>query len=547
MLDYREIAVLDRNAQYLGVPTISLMENAGMGVVETVSKNVKLSGQAVTIFAGLGNNGGDGFVAARHFAYSEDCKVRVVLLGNPSEIKSQIAKENFNRLQKTIEIISIDKSDLGKLKNIDISSDAVVIDSMLGVGISGTLKSPYSDVVKLINSVTRIRASQKKPKTTSKTHKSKERTSSPGTLVVSVDVPTGLGTKITVDPDITVTFHDSKFGMTTKNSGKIIIHDIGIPKNAERFVGPGELLYLPKIKPESHKGDQGTILVVCGGPYTGAPALVGLGALRTGVDLVHIATPHETAKTVATFSPNFIIHPLSGHERYLTEDDVNNILSILKTIRADAVVMGPGLGKAEDTVNGVIKILKNLPARIPIVLDADALTALSMQSKTRLKSVLQGHNGVLTPHKTEFTRLLKAVDLKIKSSSINTRAGKKPNKQAENTEFEELQAIVKSFTSKITPNWTLLLKGPVDIITNGQMLKLNKTGNPGMTVGGTGDVLAGITGALLANGLTPFNAARAAAFINGYSGDLAWMKYRNGLTATDIIELIPQCIKDCLD
>jgi NAD(P)H-hydrate epimerase len=547
MLDYREIAVLDRNAQYLGIPTISLMECAGVGVAETVRKNVELSGKGVTIFAGLGNNGGDGLVAARHIAYPEDCNVRVVLLGNPIEIKSQIAKENFNRLQKAIEIITIDESNLDDLKNIKISSDVAVIDSMLGVGITGTLKSPYSDVVKLINSAPRIRASKKKRGKSAKTKKQKGKTISTGTLVISVDVPTGLGTITAVKPDITITFHDSKIGMTNKNSGKIIIHDIGIPKDAEKFVGPGELLYLPKIRHDSHKGDHGTLLVVCGGPYTGAPALVGLGALRTGVDLVHIATPHETAKTVATFSPNFIIHPLMGNELYLTVDDVNNILSTQKTIRADAIVMGPGLGREKDTINAVIKTIKNIPTKIPIVLDADALTALSMQSKSILKSVLKEHTGVLTPHKTEFSRLLKAVDLKIKKSKTTKRVGKNQSKQAGNTEFEGLQAVVKSFTRKITPSWTVLLKGPVDIITDGQNLKLNETGNPGMTVGGTGDVLAGITGALLARGLTPYNAARAAAFINGYSGDLAWEKYRHGLTATDIIELIPQCLKDSLD
>jgi hydroxyethylthiazole kinase-like uncharacterized protein yjeF len=538
MLDYEDIAVLDRNSLYLGVPTFELMEHAGAGIAKVVQEHENLTDKPVLIFCGLGNNGGDGLVAARYLAQDIQCRVRLVLLGAPYNIKSTIASEQFYRLPKSVEVITIENSKDDVIQGLDISNYTVIIDAMLGVGITGTLKKPYSSVVELINSIPRGLEKDKKLKSSkSSTH--------PIPLIVAVDVPTGLGTDMALKPDITVTFHDSKRGMTPQNSGEIIIHDIGIPADAEIYVGPGELIYIPKLKKDSHKGDRGRLLVIGGGPYTGAPALVGLGALRTGVDLVHIATPQNISNLVGSFSPNLIMHPLPQSNDYLTLADVEGILRLLEDISADAVVIGPGLGRINETLDGVIKIIEDIPERIPILLDADALTALASQGNT-LTTLLKNHTGVLTPHRGEFQNILTASGYS-KMAEVVEKKDKNQNPHENNTELTRLQRISKEFTSTLGSNWTVLLKGHIDIITDGRSVKLNKTGNPGMTVGGTGDVLAGITGALLAMGLNPYKAARCAAFINGYAGDLAWEKYRNGLTATDIIELIPQCFKDWLD
>ena len=531
MIDYNEIAVLDRNALFLGVPTFELMEHAGTGVAKVVREHLDIAGRSVVIFCGLGNNGGDGLVAGRVLAEDPDCTVRLVLLGEPSKIRSTIASEQFYRLPKAVEIITVENNGENVINELDISNDSVVIDAMLGVGITGALKEPYKSAVRLINSRIRTRGSKKAgKKSTPKSHGGTK------PLIVAVDVPTGLGTETVIKPDITVTFHDSKTGMTTKNSGKIIIHDIGIPEKAGKFVGPGELTLIPKLKKDSHKGDHGRLLIIGGGPYTGAPALVGLSALRTGVDLVHFAIPHKISNLIAGFSPNFIAHPLTQSSEVLTVKDVKGIIELLDEISADALVIGPGLGAAAETKDAVGKIIMELPNNKPIVLDADGLTALAKPRKIDFIKLLKNHTGVLTPHKGEFQSIIS-----------NPRVAKKLKipKQKKHKHLQ-LQDFAKQFANAIGPNWTVLLKGNIDIISNGKDIKLNRSGNPGMTVGGTGDVLAGISGALLAMGLKPFSAARTAAFINGYSGDLAWEKYRNGLMATDIIEFIPQCFKDSL-
>ena len=550
MLEFKEIAVLDKNAQYLDVPTFILMENAGMGVAKLIQERMDITNKSVVLFCGLGNNGGDGFVAARYLAKQTEGIIQVMLVGKPQDIKSTLASENFYRLPKNVEIITMDKPDLPLKKLLDLSKTAVIVDSMLGVGITGKLKKPYSSIVNLINSASKSTAT-KVNKTTTKKLKSSKTNSSSHPLVLSVDVPTGLGTNYAVNADITITFHDSKTGMTKKNSGEIVIHDIGIPKEAEQFVGPGDLTLLPKIKQNSHKGDHGRLLVIGAGPYTGAPALVGLSAFRIGVDLVHIATPLNAYDIVAGFSPNFIVHPLKRGVECLIIDDVKSILKLTEELNPTAIVIGPGLGRANETQEAVVQILDKLPKKIPILIDADGLNALGGANKINkdgLIGLLKAHSGVLTPHVGEFNKLMD-----FKSRSRSGRKNKKPSKhhirktlsKSEiDNELVQLQEAVVEFTKEIGPGWTVILKNYIDIITDGDLVKLNRTGNPGMTVGGTGDVLAGIIGGLLAKGVKPFHAARCGAFINGYSGDAAWNRFGNGLMATDIIDIIPQCLKE---
>ena len=511
MIDFEEIAVLDRNALYWGVPTHELMENAGSALANIAKESRKKDLSSVAIFCGLGNNGGDGMVAARHLANLHSVYVRLYLLGDSSKIRTNLATEQYCRLPKNVEIVAIEDMKSKDIKKLDLSIFSVIIDAMLGVGITGKLREPYRSIVKQINSKPKP-GKGKKVEVTAPT-------------VISADVPTGLGTDLVVLPDITVTFHDSKIGMTKQNSGKIKITDIGIPVKAEQFVGPGELTFLPRLKRDNHKGDSGRLLIIGGGPYTGAPGLVGLSALRTGVDLVHIATPQSVSDIVASFSPNFIVHPLIKGSDRLTEMDVDQIIKLIKEISADAMVIGPGLGRAKETMNAINTLISKVPTKIPLVLDADTFSALAKSED--ITKLLKTYKGILTPHTGEFKKLQKALlgDKKSKSRKI------------------ELEDSVKSFAHTLGSNWTVLLKSSTDIISDGTNIKLNKTGNPGMTVGGTGDVLAGITGALLAQGLSPFKAGRCAAFISGSAGDLAWERYGRGLMATDMIELIPECLK----
>jgi hydroxyethylthiazole kinase-like uncharacterized protein yjeF len=357
---------------------------------------------------------------------------------------------------------------------------------MLGIGISGEIKEPYLSCINTLNS-SKIQ-------------------------VLSIDVPSGLGSKNPVHPNLTVTFHDVKEGMSKENSGEIVVVDIGIPNEAEKFLGPGEFVYFPKPKEDSHKGDNGRVLIVGGGPYTGAPALAGLAAYRMGVDLVHIATPSKTYQIIASYSPNFIVHRFTGD--VFVEKDIEIIENIMDKI--DTVIIGPGLGDHLETSNAILKFIQNCSK--PLVIDADAIKPVAGNLK-----ILKNCNGVITPHAGEF----KTLSGEMIKSDINERAEQ-----------------IKDFAKKL--GFTLLLKGKIDLISDGEGVKFNRTGNPAMTVGGTGDVLAGMTGAMLSKGVSPFNSARIATFTNGTAGDLAFKDLGFSMMATDIIDKIPIVVKSFL-
>lgn len=467
MITFEEVLVLDKNAEHHGIKTAQLMENAGRAVANEIKK--RFLGKKVTIFCGLGNNGGDGFVCARYLSKNYD--VNVILLGRHENIKSDISKGNYKKIKNLAKIYEFEKINLEDFSNSDI-----IVDSMLGIGIKGELREMYLSCVKFINSL--------------------------NVPIISVDVPTGLGGDIAVKPKITITFHDIKEGMNKENCGEIVVADIGIPKKAEKFVGPGELIYYKKPRLDSHKGENGKLLVVGGGPYTGAPALNALSALRSSIDLVHIATPKKSFPIIASFSPNFIVHPLSSD--ILVREDFDKIMNLISLV--DAVLIGSGLGRDEKTKETVLSIVKN--CSLPLVIDADGIEAV--------KGFTFNNNCVLTPHMGEFKKL--------------------GGKISDN--FNELQNNVKDLAKNLKA--TILLKSRIDIISDGKKIKLNRTGNPAMSVGGTGDVLAGIVGAMLAKRISTFNSARISAFICGHAGDLAFEEFGYSLLATDVIEKIPK-------
>jgi len=484
MISGSEIKVLDRNAEYYGVPAHKLMENAGKGVADFIIKYLESVNKNILFFCGMGNNGGDGFVAARYLA--EKHNVTLFLTGREKDIRTDISRKNFCKLKEmNLEIHNIES--ISKIDNY-LSEKNVIVDSMLGIGLSGSLRAPYSTIVEKINAA--------KNKT-----------------VFSVDMPTGLGTDTAIKPEFTLTFHDVKNGMDSRNCGDIKIVDIGIPKKAIECVGPGELLvYYPKPKKESHKGDNGRVLVIGGGPYIGAPAMTALAALRTGSDLAYIATPKRAERAISTFSPNLIVKDLNSE--FLNTEDMPAIMELLDS--CDTVIIGPGLGKSKETEKATIQIIETAIERNkPLVIDADAIKPVGEQLE-----VIKNSTSVVTPHAMEFKKLTgsdipQSIDDRIK--------------------------IVQAWAEKL--GIAIFLKGSVDILSDGKMTKLNKIHNEAMTVGGTGDVLAGIIGALLSKGVKPFNAMRIAAFLNGEAGNEGFKKKSYGLLATDIIEEIPGIFK----
>ena len=462
-----EVKVLDLNARHLGVRTIELMENAGAAVAKHVL-DAYPAADSVGVLCGRGNNGGDGFVAARYLSNSRH--VTVFTLEEPSESMSDLTMENFSKvrgLSRSVVAFSAKEHD-------------VVVDAMLGIGLRGKPREPYAKTIRNLN-------------------RSRKR-------VVSVDVPSGWPSDLSVKADATVTFHAPKKGMNRKNSGRIVVADIGIPDEAEKYCGPGDFSLLPARKPNARKGDAGRVLVIGGGPYTGAPAFTGMAAMRAGADLAFVATPEPAALPVAVYSPSLIVRSLEGER--LSEDHITELLAFSRS--ADVVAIGPGLGSAPETIRGVQRFIQRCMK--PMVIDADAIHACGAQPQ-----ILRKKSAVITPHAGEFRRLT--------GKALGTDD---PMKRGER---------VKEGAAKLRA--TILLKGQVDVISDGSYIKLNRTGNNALAVGGTGDVLTGLVASLIAQGAQPFHAARIGAFAMGLAGDLAFEEKSYGLVATDVIEKIP--------
>ncbi|MFY9606847.1 MAG: NAD(P)H-hydrate dehydratase [Thermoplasmata archaeon] len=466
-----EVKVLDINASYLGVRTITLMENAGAAVAEYVQTICKPEAR-IAVLCGKGNNGGDGFVAARRLARA--ASVDAFLIEPQEEVSSDIARINMERARDAIR----------PLEHFDPKQYAIIIDALLGVGLQGRPRDPYPRFIKTMTESRKI--------------------------IVSVDVPSGWPSDLQVMPTATVTFHAPKVGMNPRNSGKIVVKDIGIPKEAEAFCGPGEFALLPRRKKNAHKGDAGRVLVIGGGPYTGAPAFTGMAAMRSGVDLTFVATPETAATPVSIYSPNIIVRPLKGE--LLSDDHVNYLVDFAKGM--DVVAIGPGLGSAKETISAIQSIISSVNK--PMVIDADAITACGMKP-----GILRRKSGVITPHAGEFKKLT--------------------GKTVHPDDQEKRGGMVKEASSKL--KMTILLKGPVDVISDGTYVKLNRIHNDAMTVGGTGDVLTGIVASLLAQKAAPFSAARIGAFTAGIAGNLAFEEKSYGLLATDVIEKIPLVLR----
>jgi NAD(P)H-hydrate epimerase len=479
---------VDNNCEYLGMSPLQLMENAGAGIAQEISSHANAA--VVLFIAGRGNNGGDAFVAARHLSLIPGFRVKVILLGNTSQIRSMEARANFDLLRY---------SGIDDIREIRDSSELIsypgwkeadiIVDGVLGSGMKGHLREPESTAIDLINTT--------------------------DAFVLSIDSPSGFdpGTgrfEKCVKADMTITFHKMKSGFLLPSSkditGEVRVVGIGVCRDAELFVGPGDLKGLAVRSASSHKGNSGSILVIGGGPYSGAPAFSALAALRAGADIVTVVVPESISDVVAGFSPDLIMAKGIRGEK-LCPEHIPLISSLIGS--SDVVVIGPGLGRDAATLEAIGKIL---PMCKKAVIDADALYDLSLP-------VAGDGDFIITPHGREFSRLIG-----------NTLP----------SSLQEKKGLVRAFSQE--KQIVTILKGSIDVISDGKETRLNRTGNAGMTVGGTGDVLAGIVGALFASN-SAFDAACCGCFVNGAAGDLAFEENGYGLLASDIIRKIPYVLK----
>jgi len=308
--------------------------------------------------------------------------------------------------------------------------------------------------------------------------------------IVSVDIETP-----GINADLTIAFHRRK-----KEDAYPI--SIGVPLLAEIAVGAGDLRRLPRRSSGAHKGDGGKVLIIGGGPYQGAPYLTALAALRAGADLVTVYSP------VPSHHMDIIWIPSQGP--YIDSTDLVPLMEYIEA--ADVVILGNGLGKKTD----ISVLSKIIESSRKIVCDADALQ----------KPFFGREETIYTPHAGEFARI--------------TGVGSIPSCQGD--ELEKRAALVLEETQKLVQGMpsscTILLKGAVDIISDGYQVRFNQAGTPAMTVGGTGDVLAGVCGALLCH-LPGYHAAALGAWITGSAGEELLESRGNGLLATDLLDGIP--------
>lgn len=476
---------LEENCKIFGIDSLTLMENAGREVARVVEA-IEGKSRRVAIVAGLGNNGGDSFVAARYL--SKNNRVKVFLLGKEEEIKRNEALTNWKRLKNTF-VEKVEEANEEILKNEIPKFDYCIV-AITARGFSGKLKEETKRIIKTLNKI-----------------KIKK---------YSIDLPSGLG-DVAIESFATVTFHKPRkeFFGNEKFFGKQIVVDIGIPKEAEIFVGEGDLKNA--IKPldlHVRKRERGYVLIIGGSSlYSGAPALTAFAAdaaLKAGSGSVRIAAPESVGDVIRSYSPEFIVKKVKGKE--FSKESIEEIREMLDV---EAIVIGPGIGRSEQTrefVNSFIE-LKEVKEK-SMVIDADALNLLDIEKANR-------ENVILTPHIGEFYSL----------------SGKKVNDEI----FEKVLAAY-DFVKNL--KITLLLKGHETIIANKEKIKINITSSPSLSVAGSGDVLSGVIASFLARKVGAFTAACAGAYVHGLVGIEAEKIKGMHATPKDFISLIPSVMKN---
>lgn len=494
---------IDRTAEEMGgIPSIVLMENAAMACVREIEKLSSV--KRIGIFCGKGNNGGDGFAIARHLFNMGYITEIFLVCGTDFANDALINYEIVEKMGIRITQIT-DSSDL----EYYISVQDLVVDAIFGTGIRGEISGIAYDTINFINNFSK--------------------------KIMSVDIPSGVNSdtgeicSVAVKADITVTFAAYKRGMFLYPGadcmGKAVVADISIPEYIIKecnidteAVGKAEARkLLPKRCDNSHKGDYGKILIVGGSKgMTGAAALAGSSAVKSGAGLVTVGIAESLNSVLEVKLTEAMTLPLPDDNGSLNGNASELIFEQMQ--KSDVLLIGPGLGRSKETKKLVCDILTK--SRIPVVVDADALFAVSENSEI-INSC--GCNLIFTPHEAEFARLL----------GISVKEVAK-NRSELSREFATANGV------------TLILKGKYTIVTSPSGRQyINTVGNSGMATGGSGDVLAGMTAAFTASVGDETKAAVLAVYLHGLAGDKAAEKYgKISLTATDICNNIHEAITD---
>lgn len=493
----------EQSAVDAGTSLAALMRAAGAAVAAEVAERVPAG--TIVVLAGPGNNGGDGWVAARELAVGGR-NVVVLSTRDPQELSGIAAEAAAETI--AADVVSWRVPDRPPTSE-DLAGAAAVVDALLGTGSTAPLRAPLDEWVSAVNEC--------------------------GAYVISVDLPTGVDSDSgllagpAIQADCTVTFTAPKLGLVlypaAGRAGEVVVADIGIEHGAADFAHAPEvwsvsdyaaLLPLPAV--DAHKNQRGRVLVIAGSAaYPGAAVLAARGAMRSGAGYVTLAVPSSVVPVAqAHLQAVPVVGLPQGHSRALSSAALEKALQLAKD--HDAVVLGPGLTQ----VDGAVVTVRGLVSRLetPLVVDADALNALVDAHELIAQRTAP---TVLTPHPGELGRLL--------------------GMGVEHVQRDRIEAAAEL----AGPARAVVLKGAGTVTSIGRRAVINTSGTPALATAGTGDVLAGVIGALLAQGLTPLEAGALGAYLHGRAGEAAAADLTPlCVTAEDVPDYLPAAVAELL-
>jgi NAD(P)H-hydrate epimerase len=511
ILDSKQMRNIDARAtREYGISSLILMENAGLASADALEEILgDAEHKRIALLCGRGSNGGDGFVLARHL-FNRGLQPRVILLCAAAEVQGD-AQINLRILQRMgVDLQEATDGRRWAEMRPELDRFDVLVDAILGTGLQGPVRGFLREAISSLAGY-------------------------PG-LTVSLDLPSGLSADSSEVPgEAVVADHTLTMGLpkiphffppAELFCGEVAVLDISLPEAAIDAEGVGlELVEedvvrraLPPRPRQAHKGDFGRLLVVGGSrSRPGAAALAALGALRAGAGLVTVATGRSALPLVHAHCPEVMLEPLAETERGTLSRRAAAPL-IRQGAEMDAVILGPGLGQATDVAQ-VIRALVD-QVRAPVVVDADGLNAIAGHLEVLPGSAPQPR--ILTPHPGEMARLLGKSIREVQRDRIGA-AGRFARKH-------RCWLVLKGYRTL-----TAAPSGEVHV---------NPTGNPGMATAGTGDVLAGMIGALVAQAGEPLPGILAAVYLHGLAGDLAAAhRGEAGMIASDLLAHVPEAIR----
>ena len=490
----------------VGIPSMVLMEKASMAVAACAMSIADSRKDRILAVCGTGNNGGDGVAAAR-LLQEAGYNISVLVLGQEEKCTEEMQQQLHIAETLGVSVFWDNMTQEEMVTETRLEEYTIGIDAMFGIGLTRAVQGKYAAYIRWMNQA--------------------------GIPIISADVPSGVDGSSgailgeAVRADCTVTFGCNKMGLLlypgAEYAGQVIVADIGIPQQITRqakcntytFEGIEDVqMRFPARKMRSHKGSYGKVLVIAGGPeMSGACYFSAKAAYRMGCGLVQIFTSQTNAAVLRTRLPEAIVTTWSSG---LLEQELQSLSRAIR--EASAIVFGPGLGRSEDAkqlCTFLLDELENYPEK-PVIIDADGLNILAEMG--RYHSL--GSQFILTPHLKEMSRLCGQSVSEISTHMPETVMGQKSG------------AVV-------------VLKDARTLVSDGCALYINTTGNSGLSTGGSGDVLSGMIGGLLAQGVSPMDSACLAVYLHGMTADRYTEQYApHSMMADDILQMLPEVLAE---